>query len=265
MKAEGLLLLLTLGLGLLAATTKLTDSAEGKVIVSALLIASTGVSFWLKRKELDRDHFLHRTVARMADSSTPSQEVIEHVQRELTRAFQQFPFSVKKTTSIIRTQYDVFVVVMCSNDHKTLRDQVESLFGALVFSTSDLRVLSRMDERDISSAIDQMVGNPSKRSSKPLPLLDIDVVEDVRKTGDGLLNYWELNIDSFSTHMRQHSEPMFQHVIFEAEAIDEDAPPIPPFKFFGDELVELAGRTPLDRGRKSRGNFMHGLMLKAFL
>jgi hypothetical protein len=164
-------LLTTLLVALLGSATSVTDSTLGKVVVSGLLVISTGVSIWLRRIEHVKDEEVFLGVRELASRSLPSPASFNYVDDAVGEYLRerlglhlntvQHKFENSSTAYIVRILYsdpDPASGLDPDDDDIDWEDYPELTYGVLVIDAEDVREISRLKGRRLEEMLrDQIV------------------------------------------------------------------------------------------------------------
>jgi len=240
---DSVLLILTLTVALIGATTNATDTVAGKIVVSALLVISTALSLWVKRLEAKRSAEVQRGLRRLTQASLPTNEFIRSVERIMTEVRVAEGYLFEDTSQVIRYDRELY---LCRWLWTSEDESVDSLVGGLVLNDQDLGELALLEERQLRAAVrDFVVGKWGKDNLQA----DRDLIAArVFSTVRGWTNYNEDNLGTFRTTISNDDQEAIESLSLELLDDDGNKTGAPVLQFSSEELTTMLNLRVFERG-----------------
>jgi hypothetical protein len=238
---DGLLLTATLAIALIGTTTQASDTIPGRVILSVLLVLSTGLSLWLKKEEARRHSAMQRGIKRLEAASLPTDEFVDSVGSLFTTIRLEEGYRLPEMSRV--TRYARAIVM----SHFLWRDDhhdIDSLVGLVVINERDLGQLAMLDERRLRKAVREFLvgrwGRDDLNADREL------IATRVFAVVEGWSEFSDVSTTVTTTvnHDRDVGE------ILTVKALDENGDDFgaPVLTFSADELGAMFGLPALERG-----------------
>jgi hypothetical protein len=240
---DSVLLILTLTVALIGATTNATDTVAGKIVVSALLVISTALSLWVKRIEAKRSDEMQRGLRRLTRASLPTNEFIHSVERIMTEVRVAEGYLFEDTSQSIRYERELYLCRwLWANEYES----IDSLVGGLVLNDQDLGELALLEERQLRAAVwDFIVGKWGKDNLQA----DRDLIAArVFNTVRGWTNHNDDNLGTFRTTISNDEQEAIESLSLELLDDDGNKTGAPVLEFSSEELMTMLNLRIFERG-----------------
>lgn len=240
---DSVLLTLTLAVALIGSTTQATDTVVGKIVVSALLVISTGLSLWVKRLEAKRSDEVQRGIKRLTTASLPTDEFLSSVQQIITEVGVAEGCQPIYTSQVIRYERELF---LCRWFWENKEKGIDSLVGALVLNDRDLGELALLEKRQLRDAIRNSIAG---KWGKDDLQADAELITSrVFTTVEGWLEYNDDQLGTFQTSYSRDARGTIETLSL--ELLDDDGKKIgaPVFEFSSEDLTAIFNLRILERG-----------------
>jgi hypothetical protein len=246
---DSILLISTLTVALIGATTNATDTAAGKIVVSALLVISTALSLWVKRLETKRNDQLQRGVKRLTQASLPTDEFVDAIERIITEVRVAEGYLLADTAQIIR---DDRGLILCrwlwenEDGDEEEHQGIDSLVGGLVLNDKDLGELALLEERQLRAAVRNFItgkwGHDNLQADRDL------IASRVFNTIQGWTRYNDDRLGTFQTTISNNAQEAIDTlslVLLDDNGNETGAPVL---EFSSEDLMTMFNLRIFERG-----------------
>ena len=246
---DSILLISTLTVALIGATTNATDTVAGKVVVSALLVISTGLSLWVKRLETRRNDQLQRGVKRLTQASLPTDEFVDSIERIITEVRVAEGYLLADTAQIIR--YDRGLLLcrwLWENEDGDEEEHqgIDSLVGGLVLNDKDLGELALLEERQLRAAVRNFIagkwGHDNLQADRDL------IASRVFNTIQGWTRYNDDRLGTFQTTISNNAQEAIDSLSLVLLDDDGNETGAPVLEFSSEDLMTMFNLRIFERG-----------------
>jgi len=151
MLLDAVFLLSTLAIALIGTTTTIADTAVGKIVISALLVVSTGLSLWLKREETKRNNEVQRGIKRLTAATLPADEFVDQISSLLGETRLAEGYRRAATTRTVRSSTSLLIIQIYWHDEPA--EDVDAVAGFVVLDNEDLEQLALLDDQKLRKAV----------------------------------------------------------------------------------------------------------------